>query len=52
VGFVDGLVEVLKGGELGREAAFGGGIDDQDDFSLQAVEGERFALFYERKNAG
>lgn len=31
----DGLVEGFEAFELWREAAFGGGVDDQDDFAFE-----------------
>lgn len=36
---LDLLVELLETFKLRREAAFGGGVDDQDDFVLEAGEG-------------
>lgn len=38
----DGLVELLKAGELGSETAFGGCVDDEDDFAF--VVGERVGV--------
>ena len=35
-----GFVELLKPFVLWREAAFGGGIDDEDDFVFVAFEGD------------
>jgi hypothetical protein len=40
----DGLVEVLKAFELRGEAAFGGGVDDENDFAVEGGEVEGFAL--------
>lgn len=40
-----GFVEGFEGGELGREAAFGGCVDDEDYFAFEAGEGEGFAGF-------
>jgi hypothetical protein len=31
---------------LGREAAFGGGVDDEDDFAVELGEVEVLAFFY------
>lgn len=41
-----GFVERFEGGELGREAAFGGGVDDEDDFAFESGEGVGLALFW------
>lgn len=38
------LVEVLEALELGREAAFGGGVDDEHDLAFEAGEGVGGAL--------
>ena len=40
----DGLVEVLEAFELRSEAAFGGGVDDEDDFAFEGGKVEGFAL--------
>lgn len=32
---LDVLVELLKAGVLGRETAFGGGVDDEHDLALE-----------------
>lgn len=42
---LDVLVELLQALELRREAALGGGVDDEDDFAFKVGEGERGALF-------
>ena len=42
---LDLLVELLETFELGREAAFGGGVDDEDDFVLEVREGVWLAFF-------
>lgn len=41
---LDGLVQFLKTCELGREAAFGGSIDDEDDFAFVLVQGVGVSL--------
>lgn len=41
---LDGLVEVLEAFKLRSEAAFGGGVDDEDDFAFEGGEVEGFAL--------
>lgn len=41
---LDFLVEFLEAFELRREAAFGGGVDDQDDFVLEVGERVGFAF--------
>jgi hypothetical protein len=41
---LDGLVQALEALELRREAALGGGVDDEDDLALEGVEGEGGAL--------
>ena len=41
---LDLFVELLEPFELGREAAFGGGVDDQDDLVLEG--GERVGLAF------
>lgn len=46
----DLFVELLEAFELGREAAFGGGVDDQDDFVLESGEGIGFAFFCEGRD--
>lgn len=38
------FVQLLKSFELGCEAAFAGGIYDEDDFALEVGEGVLFAL--------
>jgi hypothetical protein len=40
------FVEFLEAGELRREAAFGGCVDDEDDFVLEVGEGVRVSFFY------
>jgi hypothetical protein len=45
VGRGDIFVEGFEAGELRREAAFGGGVDDEDDFAFEVVGGEGLALF-------
>jgi hypothetical protein len=40
------FVEFLEAGELGREAAFGGCVDDEDDFVLKVGEGVGVSLLY------
>ena len=42
---LDFFVERLETFELGREAAFGGGVDDQDDFVFEVGEGVGLAFF-------
>ena len=42
---VDFLVEGLEAFELRGEAAFGGGVDDEDDFVFEGGEGVGLALF-------
>ena len=42
----DLLVEFLQPFKLGREAAFGGGVDDEDDFVLELGEVVGLVLFY------
>ena len=41
----DLLVEGFEGGELRGEAAFGGGVDDEDDFVAEGGEGVGLAFF-------
>lgn len=41
---LDLFVELLEPFELRREAAFGGGVDDQDDFVLEV--GKRVGLAF------
>ena len=41
---LDGIVEFLEAGELWGEAAFGGGVDDEDDFA--SVLGERVGFSF------
>jgi hypothetical protein len=41
---LDGLVELLETLELRGEAAFGGGVDDENDLALELVEGVWVAL--------
>lgn len=48
----DVLVEFLQALELRREAAFGGGVDDEDDFALEVDEGEGGALFCAGERGG
>lgn len=45
VGGGDAGVEGLEGGELRGEAAFGGGVDDEDDFVAEGAEGVGLAFF-------
>jgi hypothetical protein len=40
-----GFVEALQGFELGGEAAFRGGVDDEDDLAAVLGEGVGFAFF-------
>lgn len=40
----NGLPEGFETLELGREAAFGGSVDDEDDFALERREGVRGAF--------
>lgn len=47
---LDLLVELLEAFELRREAAFGGGVDDQDDFVFEAREGIGLAFFWEGRD--
>lgn len=47
---LDLLVELLEAFELRREAAFGGGVDDQDDFVFEAREGIGLAFFCEGRD--
>jgi len=42
----DGFVEGFEGGELGCEAAFAGGVDDEDDFAFEGGEGVGLAFFW------
>lgn len=44
MGFREGLVQLLERRELRGEAAFGGRVDDEDDFALERVEGKGFTL--------
>ena len=41
----EGFVEVLEAAKLGCEAAFGGGVDDEDDFIAVLGEGVGLAFF-------
>ncbi len=41
----DLLVERFEASELGSEATFGGGVDDEDDFTFEIGCGEGLALF-------
>ena len=41
----DFLVERFERGVLGREAAFGGGVDDEDDFVFEGGEVVGLAFF-------
>lgn len=45
MGGLDFLVEGFEGGELRGEAAFGGGVDDEDYFVAEGGEGEGLAFF-------
>lgn len=40
----DGLVEGLEAFELRGKAAFGGGVDDEDDFAFEGGQVEGFAF--------
>jgi hypothetical protein len=42
----DGFVERFEAGVLGREAAFGGGVDDEDYFVAVLREGVGLAFFW------
>lgn len=42
---IDGFVEGFQPFELRGEAAFGGGVDDEDDFVFEGGEGVGLALF-------
>jgi len=42
----DGFVEGLEGGELRRETAFAGGVDDEDDFAFEGGEGVGLPFFW------
>ena len=44
-GGVDLFVEGFEAFELWGEAAFGGGVDDEDDFVFEGGEGVGLALF-------
>lgn len=46
MGGLDFLVEGFEGGELRGEAAFRGGVDDEDHFVAEGGEGERLAFFW------
>lgn len=46
VAALQGLVELFKTFELGREAAFRGGVDNKHNFALQRGEVEGFAFLY------
>lgn len=43
---LDVFVEGFEGGELGCESAFGGGVDDENDFAFKGGEGVGSALLY------
>lgn len=43
---LDGFVDFLEAFVLGREAAFGGRVDDEDDLAGVAVERDRLAFLY------
>lgn len=43
--FLEGFVEFFEAFVLWGETAFGGGVDDEDDFSFVAFEGDRGAFF-------
>lgn len=43
VGGAEVLVELLEAGVLGREAALGGGVDNEDDLALELAEVELVA---------
>ncbi len=45
VGGFEFFVEGFETLELGGEAAFGGGVDDEDDFVFEVGEGVGFAFF-------
>jgi hypothetical protein len=44
------FVEIFETGELGREAAFGGCVDDEDDFAFVVCQGVgvSFLCFFSR----
>lgn len=42
----DGFVEGFERGELRREAAFAGGVDDEDDFAFEGGEGVGLPFFW------
>ncbi len=42
----DGFVEGFEDGELRCEAAFAGGVDDEDDFAFEGGEGVGLAFFW------
>jgi hypothetical protein len=42
----DGFVEGFEGGELRCEAAFAGGVDDEDDFAFEGGDGVGLAFFW------
>lgn len=46
------LVERLEPFELGREAAFRGRVDDEDDFVLESGEGVGLAFFCKTRGEG
>ena len=46
VGDGDGFVEGFERGELWGEAAFGGCVDDEDDFAFEGGEGVGLAFFF------
>ena len=50
--FLDGFVEFFEAFVLWGEAAFGGGVYDEDDFSFVAVEGDGVAFFCWTRSLG
>lgn len=42
----NGFVEGFEGGKLRREAAFAGGVDDEDDFTFEGGEGVGLPFFW------
>jgi hypothetical protein len=43
---LDLVPDFFEPGVLGREAAFGGGVDDEDDFAFVVGEGDLLAALY------
>lgn len=48
---LNGLVKGFEALELWGEAAFGGGVDGQDDFAFEGGEGEGVALLCNRNSS-